>query len=208
MQTLLNQLLTWSDEITCKLTPQKSRRWSSAVPPRLIDHHWQFKAHHWKESLSMNCQMYLFLLTYAGNHIEYIISKAVSRLHLLKQLKRAGLSSYHLLHFYTTVIRPVLEHASPLWHPTLTKSQTERLKAVQRRAIIIIFVTSPSLSFYNGSSDLHFISSSKTRGSRWAFFSETFVDLTVIVYTTTLSRPGRDISAQEAYCISKAMPPN
>ena len=28
---------------------------------------------------------------------------------------------------------------SPLWHPTLTKSQAERLEAVQRRAINIIF---------------------------------------------------------------------
>ena len=33
-------------------------------------------------------------------HIEYIISKAVSRLYFLKQLKRATLSSEHLLHFY------------------------------------------------------------------------------------------------------------
>ena len=63
-------------------------------------------------------------------HIEYIISKAASRLYFLKQLKRAGLSSSHLLHFYTTVIRSVLEYASPLWHPTLTKSQTGRLEAL------------------------------------------------------------------------------
>jgi len=55
-------------------------------------------------------------------HIEYITSKAASQLYFLKQLKRAGLSSSHLLHFYTTVIRPVLAYASPLWHPTLTKS--------------------------------------------------------------------------------------
>ena len=72
-------------------------------------------------------------------HIDYIMSKAVSRLYFLKQLKRAGLPSSHLSHFYITVIRPILEYASPLWHPTLTKSQAERLEAVQRRAINIIF---------------------------------------------------------------------
>ena len=77
--------------------------------------------------------------------MEHIISKAASRLYFLKQLKRAGLFSSHLLHFYTTVIRPVLEYASPIWHPTLTKSQTEcleqrGLEAVQRRALKIIFV--------------------------------------------------------------------
>jgi len=68
---------------------------------------------------------------------------AASRLYFLKQLKRAGLSSSHLLHFDTTVIRPVLEYASPLWHPTLTKSQTECLEAVQRRALKIIFFVIP-----------------------------------------------------------------
>ena len=36
---------------------------------------------------------------------------------------------------YTTV-----EYASSLWHPTLTKSQDERLEAAQRSAINIIFV--------------------------------------------------------------------
>jgi hypothetical protein len=72
-------------------------------------------------------------------HIDFIVSKSVSRLYFLKQLKRAGLSSSHLLHFYLTVIRPILEYASPLWHPTLTKSQAERLEAVQRRALKIIF---------------------------------------------------------------------
>jgi len=80
-------------------------------------------------------------------HIDYIISKAVSRLYFLKQLKRAGLPSAHLLHFYITVIRPILEYASPLWHPTLTKSQAERLEAVQRRAINIIFGYPSSTSY-------------------------------------------------------------
>ena len=54
---------------------------------------------------------------------------------LLKTVEKSRLFSSHLLHFYITVIRPVLEYASPLWHPTLTKSQIERLEAVQCRAI-------------------------------------------------------------------------
>jgi len=63
---------------------------------------------------------------------------------IIKQHARGGLSSSHLLHFYNTVIRPALEYASPLWHPALTKSQIERLEAVQRRAIKIIFCYSSS----------------------------------------------------------------
>jgi len=67
-------------------------------------------------------------------------SKSVSRLYFLKHLKEAGLLSSHLLQFYTTIKQNILEYTSPFWHPTLTKSQAERLQAVQCRAINIIFV--------------------------------------------------------------------
>jgi len=87
------------------------------------------------------------LLTYAEKHILSTSFLKLSRLYFLKQLKTASLSSPHLLHFYTTVIRPVLEHASPLWHPTLTMSQTESLEAVQRRAINITFCYSSSTPY-------------------------------------------------------------
>ena len=72
-----------------------------------------------------------------STHIEYIIKKATTRLYLLKQLKRAGLPNSHLLHFYITVIRPVLEYCAPVWHYALTKALSESLEAVQKRAIHI-----------------------------------------------------------------------
>ena len=50
-------------------------------------------------------------------------------------LKRTGLSSNHSLHFYTRIIRPVLECCAPVWHYVLTKAQTESLEAVQKCAI-------------------------------------------------------------------------
>ena len=74
-----------------------------------------------------------------SSHIEAICNKAARRIYFLKQLKRAGLQSNHLLHFYQTVLRPVLEYAAPAWHHGLTKSQCEKLEAVQRRALRIIF---------------------------------------------------------------------
>ena len=46
-----------------------------------------------------------------STHVENTTEKATSRLYLLKQLKRAWVSEKHLLHFYTTVIRPILEYA-------------------------------------------------------------------------------------------------
>ena len=49
-------------------------------------------------------------------HIEYVTTKAAKRLYFLKVLKRSGLPHEHLLHYYTAVIRPVLEYCSCVWH--------------------------------------------------------------------------------------------
>jgi len=72
---------------------------------------------------------------------------ATTRLYFLKQLKRAGLSNSHLLHFYITVIRPVLEYCAPLWHYALTKAQSESLEAVQKRAIRIIQISTHGMPY-------------------------------------------------------------
>lgn len=73
------------------------------------------------------------------SHVEVIVSKATQRLYFLKQLKRAGVPHHQLLHFYTVAIRPVLEYAAPVWHHLLTKSQTDQIEAVQRRAVRVIY---------------------------------------------------------------------
>jgi len=72
-------------------------------------------------------------------HIDHIIKRTTTRLYFLKQLKRSGLSNTHLLHFYITVIRPVLEYCAPVWHYVLTTAQSESIEAVQKRAIHIIY---------------------------------------------------------------------
>jgi len=72
-------------------------------------------------------------------HIDAITHKAASRLHFLRILKKSGLKSHHLLHFYLTVIRPVFEYCSIVWHHGLTKAQSETLEAIQRRALRIIY---------------------------------------------------------------------
>jgi len=45
----------------------------------------------------------------------------------------------HLRHFYLTVIWPVLEYASPVWHHLITKKQSDQIEAIQKRAIRIIY---------------------------------------------------------------------
>ena len=39
----------------------------------------------------------------------------------------------------TTVVRPVLEYACPVWHSGLTAAHSELLESVQKRAIRIIY---------------------------------------------------------------------
>ena len=72
-------------------------------------------------------------------HINSITSKASKRFYFLKQLKRAGFPYKQLLHFYTAVIRPVLEYAAPAWHHLINRTQAQHLESVQKRAIRTIF---------------------------------------------------------------------
>ena len=50
--------------------------------------------------------------------------------------------------FYTTVIRPVLEYASVVWHHSITAAQTDRLEALQKRAIRIISPVVYDMSYH------------------------------------------------------------
>jgi len=64
-------------------------------------------------------------------HINSITSNASKRLYFLKQRKRAGVAQNHLLHFYTAVIRPVLEYAAPVWHHLINRTQAQQLESIQ-----------------------------------------------------------------------------
>ena len=69
-------------------------------------------------------------------------SKASSRLYYMKLLKRSGVCIDDMLHFFTTVIRSLLEYACPVWHNSLTKEQSDRIESIQKRALKIICGTS------------------------------------------------------------------
>jgi len=81
-----------------------------------------------------------------------IISKASKRLYFLKQLRRADVPPHQLLHFYTAVICQVIKYryASPVWHYSITRVQTEQLESIQKKSIS--FATLPVachiLTFY------------------------------------------------------------
>ena len=56
-------------------------------------------------------------------------------------LKKPGLPKSELskIFFYITMIRPVLEYASPVWHSSLTKKLRDKIESQQVRALRIIF---------------------------------------------------------------------
>jgi len=74
-----------------------------------------------------------------SHDINAVSAKIASRLYFLRQLKRAGATYSDLLSFYCTVIRPIPEYASPVWHSSLTAAQSDVLESLQKRAMNIIF---------------------------------------------------------------------
>ena len=102
-------------------------------------------------------------------HIEYVTTKAAKRLYFLKVLKRSGLPHEHLLHYYTAVIRPVLEYCSCVWHHNLTEELSLQIETIQKRAIRVIFDCTRDMSYRNalycaGLSSLHSRRTDQARG--------------------------------------------
>jgi len=71
-------------------------------------------------------------------HVRQISVKANKHLHFLKLLKRSAMTTDDLLYYYKTVIRPVIEYACPVWQSSLTVDELQRLKAIQKQAVMII----------------------------------------------------------------------
>ena len=73
-----------------------------------------------------------------NTHTSELIRKASPRLYFLRQLKRFRVASKELTVFYTTCIRPILEHACPVFHRALPEYLSDELERIQRRASKII----------------------------------------------------------------------
>ena len=84
-------------------------------------------------------------------HVAYLLKKISKHIHIIYQLVRAGMSANDIIIVYCSIIRSALEYACPVWHPGLTKAQSDDLERVQRRCLKIIF---PDLTY----SDALFVS--------------------------------------------------
>ena len=70
--------------------------------------------------------------------VEMICKEVAAHLYFLRQLKRAKVPINDLLSFYTTCIRPVVEHACPVFHTALPQYLSDQLERLQKRALRII----------------------------------------------------------------------
>jgi hypothetical protein len=73
-----------------------------------------------------------------------IIAKASKRIFVITLLARIQTSVVDILCVYCSIVRSVLEYASPAWHCGLTKTQSCEIERVQKRCLRIIF---PLLSY-------------------------------------------------------------
>ena len=69
------------------------------------------------------------------------ISEVVTRVHILRVLRRNVVSSPHLLQVYFTLVRPLLEYCCPVWHSSLTINLSDKVERVQKRSMRIIYPT-------------------------------------------------------------------
>ena len=71
-----------------------------------------------------------------NRHVECIVKKkGCQRVYMLFQLKRADISQLDMVRVYTSVVRPVLEYACPVWHINLPKYLSDSIELIQSRAL-------------------------------------------------------------------------
>jgi hypothetical protein len=71
-------------------------------------------------------------------HVDYMCTKAFSRLWMIRRLKPLGATIEELIEVYQTQIRCLLEFTVAAWNSGLTKVQINQLERVQKCALAII----------------------------------------------------------------------
>ena len=71
-------------------------------------------------------------------HTNYICSKALQKMWVLRRLKSLDVSPNFLVDVYKKEVRSLLEIAVPAWHSGLTDSQSQEIERVQKVAMSIL----------------------------------------------------------------------
>ena len=72
-------------------------------------------------------------------HIEYIINKFNKAVWSINHIKRAGIKNDVIVTVYCTMLRPIIECNSPVYHPMLSQEDSKRLERLQKTALKLIF---------------------------------------------------------------------
>ena len=73
------------------------------------------------------------------DHVSYILKKVAKRMYFMQQLVRCGIDARDFIVVYCSLIRSVIEYACQVWHPGLTKTQSDDLERVQKRCLRLIY---------------------------------------------------------------------
>ena len=72
-------------------------------------------------------------------HINELKKKYRRRAWIIRHLKRAGLDVEDLVKLYKALLRPVLDYASPIYHPMLNAKLSKQVEDLQRNTLKTIF---------------------------------------------------------------------
>jgi hypothetical protein len=75
----------------------------------------------------------------AEAHVQYIEEKISKKIWLVVNLRRAGWDRDQIVKFYSVCIRPIIEYASSIYNSMLTKGCIDRLEAMQKRVLRVIY---------------------------------------------------------------------
>ena len=73
-----------------------------------------------------------------NKHCDYVYNKDLKQLYALRSLRKAGLNSDDLAWVYCSLVRSIIEYASPVW-AALPSYIEDLLESLQRKALRIIF---------------------------------------------------------------------
>jgi hypothetical protein len=74
----------------------------------------------------------------ASEHVKYIQSRVADQMWILRKLKKAGWHTKDTVKIYCTVIRPIIEYCSNVYHSLLYTNEINLLESIQRRCLRII----------------------------------------------------------------------
>jgi len=74
-----------------------------------------------------------------GYHVKNLLKRTNTAFSVLKLLNKFKCPKSHCLRIFLSFVRPTLEYSCPVWHPGISNEFSDRIKAVEKRCLRIIF---------------------------------------------------------------------